>query len=160
MRFRRRPKRPERGEYPPSFTRSFLRQTLPTTSPAQAEGIVERMRRKGWTEEEVAELLLPYMPRRPEGGQSQPGEEKPVSVPPGVVSQSWLDAHLPAMERQEIRLVVEELERRGWSAARVAMAVLPHLLPKLPPDDRDAILAGLRELGMTDGEVVRLAGPR
>ncbi len=62
------------------------------------------------------------------------------------------------MDRGQIRLVVEELEGRGWAATEVAVAVLPHLLPKLPPADADAILAGLRELGMTDEELARL-GP-
>lgn len=159
MRFGRRQKRPEPGEYPPGFTRSFMRQTLPTTSPAEARAVVERMRRKGWTEEEVAELLLPYMPPPPRGGESEVAAGDAVFVPPRV-STAWLHEHLPAMEREEIRLVVEELERRGWPPMEVALTVLPHLLPKLPPEDSDAILAGLQELGMTDGEIARLAPRR
>lgn len=158
MRFGRRQKRLEPGEYPPSFTRSWMRQTLPTTSPGEARAVVERMRRKGWTDEEVAELLLPYMPPSPRGGESEASAEDAVFVP-ARVSSAWLDQHLPAMGREQIRLVVEELERRGWSSMDVALAVLPHLLPKLPPEDSDAILEGLRELGMTDDEIARLVRP-
>ena len=64
------------------------------------------------------------------------------------------------MDRGQVRLVVEELERRGWPPTRLAVAVLPHLLPKLPPEDVDAILAGLKQLGMTDDEIARLVPRR
>ena len=129
------------------------------------------MRAKGWSEEEIAELILPYMPPPRSGGESRAAAEprpaaearapaeRRVVVPAGV-SMAWLDEHLPATDRQAIGLVVEELERRGWSSSDVALAVLPHLLPKLPPEDRDAILAGLKELGMTDAEIARLAPGR
>lgn len=117
------------------------------------------MRRKGWTEEEVAQRILPFMPPltpTPEGGEAEAVGPRAVSVPPRV-STRWLDRHLPAMDRTQIRLVVEELERRGWPPTDLAVAVLPHLLPKLPHEDADAILAGLKELGLTDGEIARLA---
>lgn len=180
MRFGRRSKQaeggpPPPGEFPPSFTRAFMRQTLPTTSPAEARSVVERMRRKGWTEEEVEQHLLPYMPQprqEPPPHEEEPsreeehetprqeqhpddGAERAVSLPPRV-SRTWLDEHLPAMDRRELRLVVEELERRGWSPSQAALAVLPHLLPKLPAEDREAILAGLTELGVSDEEIARL----
>ncbi len=116
------------------------------------------MRARGWTEAEVAERILPYMPRTRPGaasGEVRAGAEQQISVPTRV-STSWLDRHLPAMDRGQIRLVVEELERRGWPATELAVAVLPHLLPKLPRADADAILAGLKELGMTEEEIARL----
>jgi hypothetical protein len=74
---------------------------------------------------------------------------------PADVTPAWLDEHLPAMDRRQMRLVVDELERRGWPLATVAMAVLPHLLPKLPADDARAIIAGLAELGMSGEEIAR-----
>lgn len=112
------------------------------------------MRRKGWSEAEVAERILPYMPRVPPAAAGGPGQG--VSVPAGA-STDWLERNLPGMDREEIRLVVEELERRGWPATELALAVLPHLLPKLPPADASAILAGLRELGVSEEELARLA---
>ena len=115
------------------------------------------MRRKGWSEDEVAQLILPYMPPAafyPEAN-PEPAGQRGISVP-ARVSTVWLDQHLPGMDRRQIRLVVDELERRGWSTTDVTVAVLPHLLPKLPPEDRDAVLAGLKELGMTDSELARL----
>lgn len=136
-----------------------MQQTLPTCSPAEARAAVEHLRRKGWTEEQLAEQILPYMPRAdrwPQRRAARGPEPKTVSVPPRV-SMDWLDEHLPTMDREQIRLVVEELEQRGWSPTEAAVAVLPHLLPKLPREDADAILAGLKELGMTDGEIARLA---
>lgn len=157
MRFSRRSKRPPRGEFPPSFTQAWIRGTLPTASPAEARGVVEYMRRKGWTEEEVAELILPYMPRAARSpGHAPAAASSGFSIPPRV-STAWLDQNLPAMDREEIRLVVDELERRGWSVPDAALAVLPHLLPKLPAEGAEAILAGLKELGMTDAEIDRLA---
>lgn len=117
------------------------------------------MRGRGWTEAEVAERILPYMPPTPPAaasGDARSGGERAISLP-ARVSTAWLDRHLPAMDRGQIRLVVEELERRGWPTPEVAVAVLPHLLPKLPPADANAILAGLRELGMTEEELARLA---
>ena len=136
-----------------------MQQTLPTCSPAEARAAVEHLRRKGWTEEQLAEQILPYMPRVDRWAARRaargPGP-KTVSVPPGV-SMTWLDEHLPTMDREQIRLVVEELEGRGWPPTEVAVAVLPHLLPKLPAADADAILAGLRELGMTEEELARLS---
>jgi len=110
------------------------------------------MRGRGWTEAEVAERILPYMPPAPPAGDG----ERALSMP-ARASTAWLDHQLPAMDREQIRAVVEELEGRGWPAAEVAIAVLPHLLPKLAPADANAILAGLRELGMTEEELTRLA---
>lgn len=78
-----------------------------------------------------------------------------VSVPQRA-STRWLDAHLPAMDRTQIRLVVEELERRNWPPTDLAIAVLPHLLPKLPPEDATAIVSGLKELGLNNEEIARL----
>ncbi len=121
---------------------------------------MEAMRRKGWTEEEVAQRLLPFMPpgalASPQDCDARSPEPAAVEVP-ARVSTRWLDGHLPAMDRTQIRLVVEELERRGWPPTDLAVAVLPHLLPKLGREDADAILAGLRELGLTDDEITRLA---
>ena len=159
MRFRRRRSRPPRGEYPPSFTHAWIRQTLPTASPAEARGVLQRMRDRGWTEAEVAERILPFMPQLPEpaAGRDARAGGPPAPSVPDRVSTAWLDRRLPAMDREEIRLVVEELERRGWPATELATAVLPHLLGKLGPADANAILAGLRELGMTEEEIARLA---
>ncbi len=120
--------------------------------------MLERMRRRGWTEEQIAEQILPYMPRaqpRPAGADARAGGRDSISVPPRV-SDAWLDQQLPALDREQLRLVVEELEQRGWPAAKVAVAVLPHLLPKLPPVDADAVVAGLAQLGMSEDEIARL----
>ena len=135
-----------------------MQQTLPTCSPAEARSAIEHLRSKGWSEDELAAQILPYMPRVdqwPERRGARAGSGA-VSLPPRV-STAWLDQQLPSMDREQIRLVVEELERRGWSSTEAAVAVLPHLLPKLPREDADAILAGLKKLGMTDGEIARLA---
>lgn len=148
MRLRRRPSRPPPGEYPPSFTHAWLRQTLPSISPAEARAVLRRLRSRGWTEEELAERILPYMPR--------PGASQPARLPRRVTT-AWLDRQLPAMDAGEIRQIVDELERRGWRAAELALAVLPHLLPKLGEADADAVLAGLKELGLTEEEVGRLS---
>ena len=115
------------------------------------------MRGRGWTEAEVAERILPYMPPGPPAAASggRGGGGRALSVP-ARASTAWLDQQLPAMDREQIRAVAEELEGRGWPAAEVAIAVLPHLLPKLAPVDANAILAGLRELGMTEEELTRL----
>ena len=195
MRWRLRPK-PKRvpGEYPERFVKAWMATTLPTTTPAEAASAVAHLRSKGWTEEQVAEFILPYMPRgggsaaNPVGGGApipgargprmmpwvpdeqpaagSPGEQ-PTAPPPADpsfalppdVTRSWLDEHLPQMDRRQLRLVVEELERRGWPSGAVAMAVLPHLLPTLPAADRRAIVAGLARLGMTGDEVARATRP-
>ena len=159
MKFRRRRGRPPPGEYPPSFTHAWIRQTLPTASPAEARALLQTMRGRGWTEAEVAERILPYMPPASPTQASGDGRaaKTPVVSVPAQVSIAWLDRRLPVMDRGEIQLVVEELERRGWPATEVAIAVLPQLLPKLPPADAKAILAGLSELGMTEQEIARLA---
>lgn len=118
------------------------------------------MRRRGWTEAEIAERILPYMPPTSPptaGGDARAGAGRATSVP-ARVSTAWLDRRLPAMDRGQIRQVVEELERRGWPAAELSLAVLPHLLPKLSPADAKAILAGLRELGLSEEQLARL-GP-
>lgn len=157
----RRRARPPRGEYPPSFTHAWIRGTLPTASPAEARALLHTMRQKGWTEAEVAQRILPYMPVSlpiRASGDAPAGRGQGVSVP-APVSTAWLDRHLPAMDRGQIRLVVEELERRGWPATRLAMAVVPHMLPKLSTADANALRAGLRELGMTEGELDRLSPP-
>jgi len=160
MRLGRRPKKLEPGEYPPTFTHGWLRLVLPSASPAEARSILEGMRRQGWTEAEVAQRLLPFMPpgalASPEGGKAAAVAPPAVAVPPRV-STKWLDGHLPAMDRTQIRLVVEELERREWPPTDLAVAVLPHLLPKLPTEDADAILTGLGDLGLSDDEIARLA---
>lgn len=175
----RRPGKPERvpGEYPESFVKGFMQQTLPSATPAQAASGVRHLRSKGWSEEKLAELILPYMPR---GGPVAPGPAPHVSAPrlpappgsappplgarraqaqpglvPADVTPAWLNEHLPAMDRRQMRLVVDELEARGWPSGTVAVAVLPHLLPKLPAEDARAIIAGLAELGMSEEEIVR-----
>lgn len=147
MWFRRRRSRPPPGEFPPSFTHAWIRRTLPTASAAEAQGLLRTMRDRGWTEAEIAERILPYMPRVPPA---------PAHVP-AEVSTAWLDRHLPAMDREQIGVVVAELERRGWPAPELALAVLPHLLPKLPPADANAILAELGTLGLSREQIARLA---
>lgn len=155
MRFRRRRStRPPPGEYPPSFTHGWIQRTLPSASPAEARALIATMRSRGWTEAEVAERILPYMPRPATDEQRSAGESG-VTVPRQVTTE-WLDRSLGAMDGGQIRLVVEELERRGWPPAELALAVLPHLLPKLPAHDARAILAGLKELGMTEEEIARV----
>lgn len=117
------------------------------------------MRDRGWTEAEIAERILPYMPRIPPTAahaEATEGGGRAVSLP-AEISTAWLDGHLPAMDRQQIRLVVEELERRGWPTTKVTFAVLPHLLPKLPPADANAILTELQALGLSQEEIARLA---
>jgi hypothetical protein len=186
MGFRRRDKRPPPGEYPESFTRAFVRWTLPSATPAQARSTVEHLRRKGWSEVKLAEYVLPFMPpdvdlapRTARGIALDPGSAPAqgsglsgpaeVSVPaefslpaevsvPAQVPDGWLDRQLPTMTPKQIRLVVEELERRAWATRDVAMAVLPHLLPKLRVEDADAILAGLREMGVSEDDLVRAKG--
>jgi hypothetical protein len=151
-----------------------MARTLPTATPAEAAAAVRHLRHEGWSEEKLAEFILPYMPRG--GGEAGfPGRQPAPGAAPGAqagqgpgtrsradaillapdVDQGWLDAHLPAMDRRQMRLVVDELEGRGWPPGRVALAVLPHLLPKLPPDDVQAIVAGLADLGMSDEEIER-----
>jgi hypothetical protein len=172
-----------------------MRQTLPSATPAQAEAAVRHLRGQGWSEEKLAQFILPYMPREPllvapslpgptagpaappgrpaqpwppaapgaraatgsPGDPSAPGLAAPV---PTDVSGAWLDEHLPAMDRRQMRLVVEELERRGWPPGTVALAVLPHLLPKLAAEDARAIRAGLANLGMTPAEIAAATAPR
>lgn len=132
---------------------------LPTASAREAQGLLLRMRERGWTEAEIAERILPYMPRVPPTAahdEALGGEGRAISVP-AEVSTDWLDRHLPAMDREQIRLVVEELERRGWPTTKVTFAVLPHLVPKLPPADAKAILAELSALGLSQEEIARLA---
>ena len=106
----------------------------------------------------MAEQILPFMPRpRPDRTGSEAREVGPQAISvPARVTTAWLDEQLPAMDRGQVRLVVEELEQRGWPPTKLAVAVLPHLLPKLPAEDVDAILAGLKQLGMTDAEIARL----
>ena len=115
------------------------------------------MRDRGWTEAEIAERILPYMPRiPPTPARDEALGGRGVSVP-AEVTTDWLDRNLPAMDREQIRQVVEELERRGWPTTKVTFTVLPHLLPKLPPADASAILAELRALGLSQDEIARLA---
>ena len=162
MRWRRRAE-PKRGprEYPENFVKGWMALTLPSTSPAEAEAAVDHLRSKGWTEQQLAEFILPYMPReRPVTDPGVQARAAPRSPLPTYVTTAWLDEHLPAMDRRQLRLVVDELEHRGWSSARVAVAVLPHLLPKLPAEDARAVLAGLAELGMSDEEIARATTPR
>lgn len=157
MRWRRaKPKRIP-GEYPESFVKAWMAQTLPTTTPAEAESAVSHLRTKGWSEQQLAEFILPYMPREdrsPAALRARAVEAPPIGLPP-LVSTDWLDAHLPALDRRQIRLVVDELERRGWSPGTVAVTVLPHLLPKLAAEDAQAVVAGLARLGMTEEEIAR-----
>ena len=157
MRWRRARSKRVPGEYPESFVKAWMAQTLPTTTPAEAESAVRHLRSKGWSEQQLAEFILPYMPREdgsPAALRARALEAPPIELPP-VVSADWLDERLPALDRGQIRLVVDELERRGWSRGTVAMAILPHLLPKLPAADAQAVVAGLARLGMTEEEIAR-----
>ena len=153
MRFRRRRKRLAPGEFPEHVTRAYVQRTLPTATPTEARRTVEYLRGKGWSDDKLAQQILPFMPPDAVTGPDA------VSVP-DPVSRHWLQDELPAMTPTQIRLVVEELERRGWTTRDTAIVVLPHLLPKLPDDDALAILAGAKRLGLTDDEVERLARGR
>ncbi|MCP9490526.1 MAG: hypothetical protein MSC31_11710 [Solirubrobacteraceae bacterium MAG38_C4-C5] len=77
------------------------------------------MRGRGWTEAEVAERILPYMP----------------PIPPAAESGDTGPGEVPAIS---------------------ALARVSAVLPKLAPADANALLAGLRELGMTEEEIARL----
>ena len=160
MSFLRRSKKPKpRDEYPESFTRAWVQTTLPSASAAEARRTVEHLRGKGWSDEKLGEFVLPYMPLDPRPGMLGPAmgdESADVGVPPQV-SRAWLDQHLPSMEPRQMRHVVEELERRGWSAPDAAVAVLPHLLPKLRDEDAQAIIEGLPRLGLSEEQIARVA---
>lgn len=159
MSFLRRRKQPKpRDEYPESFTRAWVRATLPSASAAEAKRTVEHLRGTGWSDEKLAELVLPYMPTDPRPGMLGGGtRDTPADVAvPAQVSGAWLDEHLPAMDPRQMRHVVQELERRGWPAADAAMAVLPHLLPKLRDEDARAIVDGLPRLGLSEAQIARL----
>lgn len=149
MRFRRRRKRLAPGEFPEHVTRAFVQRTMPSATPSEARRTVEHLRAAGWSEQQLADQVLPFMP--PEAVTAAGA----VALP-DPVSRQWLEHELPAMSPRQLRLVVEELERRGWSPARAALAVLPHLLPKLAPDDARAIVADLPRLGLSDEQVARL----
>jgi hypothetical protein len=146
-----------RGEYPDNFVKGWMALTLPSATPAEAASAVRHLRSKGWTDEQLAEFILPYMPRDarpPPALGAQRERAQAISLPPDVTT-AWLDQHLPAMDPHQLRLVVDELERRGWPSGPVAMAVLPHLLPTLSAEDARAVVAGLADLGMTDEEIAR-----
>ncbi len=157
MRWRRLP-RSKRvpGEYPESFVKAWTALTLPSATPSEAASAVRHLRSKGWTEQQLAEFILPYMPRdaRPPSPGAHTEGPLSISLPSGVTT-AWLDRHLPALDRRQLRLVVDELELRGWPAGTVAMAVLPHLLPTLASEDARAVVAGLADLGMTEQEIAR-----
>ena len=153
MMFRRRQKRLAPGEFPEHVTRAYVQQTLPTATPGEARRTVEHLRGKGWSEDKLAQHILPFMPRFPHAALGPAGDGGDEVFVPFPVSRQWLDEQLPGMDRGQIRLVVDELERRGWSAKDTAILVLPHLLPKLPDEDALAIVAGLERLWLTEREV-------
>lgn len=148
-----------RGEYPESFTRAWVQATLPSAGAAEARRTVEHLRGKGWSDEKLAEFVLPYMPRDPRPGMLGPatGAGSAEVTVPAHVSQAWLDRHLPDMDPRRMRHVVDELERRGWTVADAAVAVLPHLLPKLRDEDARAILDGLPRLGLSESQIAQVA---
>ena len=158
---RRRKQQRVPGEYPESFTRAWVQMTLPSASQAEARSTVEHLRSKGWSEQKLAQYVLPYMPVEDPTklDYNIHGGPEPVWVP-AQVSSAWFEQRLPDMSPAEIRLVVEELERRGWSPGETAVTVLPHLLPKLPEEDAQAIIAGLDRLGLRKDEIARLARGR
>ena len=128
---------------------------MPSTPPREAKAVLEHVRRKGWSEQKIAELILPYLP--PPGS---PVEDGPFARVPPDASTKWLDHNLPDMDAAELQRVVDDLERRGWSQTDVAMTVLPHLLPKLPAADAEAILGGLRDIGLADADIAELSRRR
>ena len=153
--FSRKKKRYERlppGEYPESFKRAWIQQTLPSTHPAEARRTIEYLRSQGWDDDTLARDILPFMPV--DWTKVAPNVAPPP-VPPRA-SPGWFDANLPSMSADEIRLVVRELESRGWPARDTALTILPHLLPKLSASEADAILAGLSDLGASDEDIARL----
>ncbi|HWI09194.1 MAG TPA: hypothetical protein VNT54_16960 [Solirubrobacteraceae bacterium] len=161
MGFLRRRKQRVPGEYPESFTRAWVQRTLPSASQAEAQSTVQHLRAKGWSEQKLAQHVLPYMPVEDPTRLDANIHGAPEAVwVPAQVSSAWFDRRLPEMTPREIRLVVEQLEGRGWSPAQTAVAVLPHLLPKLPEDDARAIVAGLDRLGLRKDEIARLARVR
>lgn len=144
------------GEYPENFVKGWMATTLPSATPAEAASAVRHLRGKGWSEEDLVRFILPYMPREPSPAPPpRDAHGQPAIALPPVVTTDWLDEHLPAMDLRQLRNVVDELERRGLPPGTMAMAVLPHLLPKLPPEEARALVAGLANLGMTDDEIAR-----
>lgn len=122
---------------------------MPSATPTEARRTVEHLRGQGWSDEKLAEQVLPFMPP------AAVAEDGSVCVPEPV-SRQWLEHELPGLSARQLALVVQELERRGWSPRHAALTVLPHLLPKLAPDDAQAIVAGLPRVGLGDEEIARL----
>ncbi len=175
-----------RSEYPESFVRRWMAVNLPSSTPAEAASAVGHLRRQGWSERRLAELILPYMPHqaapharppapdarppapdaRPAAPDARPAAPEAAAQPdpeislPADVTPAWLDRHLPALDRHGLRLVVDALEHRGWPPGRVATIVLPHLLPRLPAEDARAVVAGLAKLGLSEEEIARATTPR
>ncbi|MDP2341560.1 MAG: hypothetical protein Q8O67_11400 [Deltaproteobacteria bacterium] len=90
MRWRLRPK-PKRvpGEYPERFVKSWMATTLPTATPAEAASAVDHLRSKGWTEEQVAEFILPYMPREAGTPAIRGGDGAPIRGARGAGTMAW-----------------------------------------------------------------------
>ncbi len=156
-----RKRKPVPGEYPETFVKGWMARTLPTTSPEEAASAVRHLRGQGWSEKKLAEFILPYMPvpaRSPTAPAPASGaaQERTAAITvPQEVTTGWLDHNLPAMDLGQLRSVLQELERRGWPPGSAAMAILPHLLPKLGAGEARAIRSGLKDLGMTDREIAR-----
>ena len=155
MRWRRSKRKRICGDYPDSFVRRWMAHTLPSATPAEAASAVGHLRSTGWTAQQLAESILPYLPRDTWPPAAGPEDRADATRLPPNVTSAWLQQHLPSLDRRELRCVVDELERRGWPSGAVAAAVLPHLLPKLSAEDARAVVAGLAELGLTDEEMSR-----
>jgi hypothetical protein len=102
------------ASFPPRITERYLEQEVSGMGYDQLRALVAELRRRGWSEEEIADRALKFSPH-------QPPNRLPARITP-----AWLATNVPLLGPNRIRRLTTELRRRGWSSDEIRTYVFEH----------------------------------
>ncbi len=100
--------------FPARITQQYLEREVPGMGRDRLVALVTELRRRRWTDAEVAEYALRHSPIRPPDGL------------PTRITLGWLEANVPLLGVGRIHELNAELVRRGWTPEERRTHVFEH----------------------------------
>jgi hypothetical protein len=105
---------------PNRVTERWLKQNVPPLSRAELIDLIERLRERGWDERSLENV-------------TKHSSHGPPNRLPQRVTFEWIARTIPLMSAFQLRSLISELHKRGWTGSEIREGVMPHA-PTRPID--------------------------